>query len=38
VSMAELVLEGLPFEPGQPVELLLASKTTGSTRQGAEAF
>jgi hypothetical protein len=27
----ELVLEGLPFEPGQPVEVLVLSKTAGST-------
>ena len=26
----ELVLEGLPFEPGQPVEVLVISKTAGS--------
>lgn len=27
----ELVLEGLPFEPGQPVEVLVMSKPTAST-------
>ena len=27
----ELVLDGLPFEPGQPVEVLVVSKTAGST-------
>jgi hypothetical protein len=27
----ELVLYGLPFEPGQPVEVLVVSKTAGST-------
>jgi hypothetical protein len=25
----ELVLEGLPFEPGQPVEVLVVSKAVG---------
>jgi hypothetical protein len=30
----ELVLEGLPFEPGQAVEVLVVSKTTGSTKGG----
>ena len=30
----ELVLEGLPFEPGQPVEVLVMSKTTGSRAGG----
>ena len=35
----ELVLEDLPFEPGQPVEVLVVSKTTGSTTAGGgEAF
>ena len=32
--MASLVLEGLPFEPGQPVEVLVMSKTTGSRAGG----
>ena len=27
----DLVLRGLPFEPGQPVEVLVVSKTAGST-------
>jgi hypothetical protein len=27
----ELVLDGLPFECGQPVEVLVVSKTAGST-------
>src|SRR5260370_15175675 len=27
----KLVLEGLPFEPGQPVEVLVLSKAAGST-------
>jgi hypothetical protein len=27
----KLVLEGLPFEAGQPVDVLVVSKTTGST-------
>ena len=30
----ELVLEGLPFKPGQPVEVLVVSKTAGSTTGG----
>ena len=34
----ELVLEGLPFEPGQPVEVLVVSKTTGSTTPGGRSL
>ena len=30
----ELVLDGLPFEPGQPVEVLVMSKTTGLRAEG----
>jgi hypothetical protein len=30
----ELVLEGLPFEPGQPVEVLVVSKAPGPTAAG----
>ena len=30
----ELVLEGLPFEPGQPVDVLVVSKIAGSTAPG----
>ena len=30
----ELVLEGLPFAPGQPVEVLVVSKTSGSAAAG----
>jgi hypothetical protein len=30
----ELLLDGLPFEPGQPVEVLVISKTAGSTTAG----
>jgi hypothetical protein len=31
----EVVLEGLPFEPGQPVEVLVVSKTPGSKTTGS---
>ena len=31
----ELVLEGLPFDPGQAVEVLVVSKASGSTGAGA---
>ncbi len=34
----ELVLEGLPFEPGQPVEVLVVSKTAGSTTGGSRSL
>ena len=30
-AQGELHLEGLPFEPGQPVEVLVISKTADST-------
>ena len=30
----EVVLQGLPFAPGQPVEVLVVSKTAGSTAAG----
>jgi hypothetical protein len=30
----ELLLEGLPFEAGQPVEVLVISKTAGPTTAG----
>jgi hypothetical protein len=34
----ELVLEGLPFEPGQRVEVLVISKTAGSTTAGGRSL
>lgn len=34
----ELVLEGLPFEPGQPVEVLVVSKTAGSSTPGERSL
>ena len=34
----ELVLEDLPFEPGQPVEVLVISKTAGSTTVGGRSL
>jgi hypothetical protein len=34
----ELVLEGLPFEPGQPVEVLVVSKAAGSTTAGSRSL
>jgi len=34
----ELVLEDLPFEPGQAVEVLVVSKTTGSTTAGGRSL
>jgi hypothetical protein len=34
----ELVLEGLPFEPGQPVEVLVVSKTAGATPAGGRSL
>jgi hypothetical protein len=34
----ELVLEGLPFDPGQPVEVLVVSKTAGSTTAGGRSL
>ncbi len=33
----ELLLEGLPFEPGQPVEVLVVSKTARSTTAGGRS-
>jgi hypothetical protein len=34
----ELVLEGLPFKPGQPVDVLVVSKTAGSTPAGGRSL
>jgi hypothetical protein len=34
----ELVLEDLPFEPGQTVEVLVISKVAGSTRTSADGL
>ena len=34
----ELVLEGLPFEPGQPVDVLVVSKAVGSTTAGGRSL
>ena len=34
----ELVLETVPFEPGQPVEVLVVSKTAGSTSAGGRSL
>ena len=34
----ELVLETVPFEPGQPVEVLVVSKTAGSTSVGGRSL
>lgn len=34
----ELVLEGLPFEPGQTVEVLVVSKAAGSARAAASSL
>jgi hypothetical protein len=34
----DLVLEGLPFEPGQPVEVLVVSKTAGSKTAGSRSL
>ena len=34
----ELVLEGLPFEPGQPVEVLVVSKPAGVTTAGGRSL
>jgi hypothetical protein len=34
----ELVLQGLPFDPGQPVEVLVLSKTAGSTASGSQSL
>ena len=32
----ELVLEGLPFKPDQPVDVLVVSKAVGSTAAGQD--
>ena len=34
----KLVLEGLPFKPGQPVDVLVVSKTAGSTTAGGRGL
>ena len=34
----ELVLKGLPFKPGEPVEVLVVSKTAGSTAVPSESL
>jgi hypothetical protein len=34
----ELVLEGLPFEPGELVEVLVVSKTAGSATAGGPSL
>jgi hypothetical protein len=34
----ELVLESLPFEPGQPVEVLVVSKSAGPTKAGSRSL
>jgi hypothetical protein len=34
----ELVLETVPFEPGQPVEVLVVSKTSGSMSAGGRSL
>ena len=34
----QLVLEGLPFKPGQPVEVLVVSKAAGSTTAGGRSL
>jgi len=34
----ELVLEGLPFEPGQSVDVLVVSKTARSTAAGSRSL
>jgi hypothetical protein len=34
----EVVLQGLPFAPGQPVEVLVVSKTARSTTAGAQSL
>ena len=34
----DLVLRDLPFEPGQPVEVLVVSKTAGSTTAGGRSL
>jgi hypothetical protein len=34
----ELVLETVPFEPGQPVEVLVVSKAAGATSAGGRSL
>jgi hypothetical protein len=34
----EVVLQGLPFAPGQPVEVLVVSKTAGPTAAGGQSL
>ena len=34
----DVVLEGLPFEPGQPVAVLVVSKTAGLTTAGGRSL
>jgi hypothetical protein len=34
----ELVLKGLPFEPGEPVEVLVVSKAATSTAAGGQSL
>jgi hypothetical protein len=34
----ELILNGLPFEPGQPVEVLVVSKSQGSATAGGRSL
>ena len=34
----KLVLEGRPFDPGQPVEVLVVSKTAGSKTAGGRSL
>ena len=34
----EVVLQGLPFAPGQPVEVLVVSKTAASTAAGGRSL
>ena len=34
----EPLLDGLPFEPGQPVEMLVVSQTAGPATAGSEGF
>jgi hypothetical protein len=37
-EQGELVLEDLPFEPGQPVEVLVVSKTARLTTAGGQSL
>jgi hypothetical protein len=34
----EVVLQDLPFAPGEPVEVLVVSKTAGSTADGGQSL